>query len=79
MEHRVKILAEVPTREHAYSGGPRDVWTIGEHGDFEFLMPETGVGALQVNLDWAAPDDLDVVDRRRTQKADLKECAKRFK
>ncbi|HWH31916.1 MAG TPA: M14 family zinc carboxypeptidase, partial [Egibacteraceae bacterium] len=59
MEHRVRVLAETPTREevveHTEAG-----WRPGDHVDFDFPMPEEGVGALKVNLDWPTPDDLDL-------------------
>ncbi len=59
MERRVRILAEQPTRaETTTKSGV--VWTPGEYVDVPFSMPETGVGALKVNLDWLTPDDLDL-------------------
>jgi hypothetical protein len=58
MEHRVRILAEEPTREQRYDWS--GVWLPGDHVDLEFALPETGVGALKVNLDWPTPDDLDL-------------------
>lgn len=58
MEHRVRILAEEPAREQVFNW--TGVWSIGDHVDFPFSMPETGVGALKVNLDWPTPDDVDL-------------------
>ncbi|MBA3380547.1 MAG: zinc carboxypeptidase [Actinobacteria bacterium] len=58
MEHRVRILAQEPTREQRFSW--TGAWLPGDHVDFEFSMPENGVGALKVNLDWPTPDDLDL-------------------
>ena len=58
MEHRVRILAEEPTRQETFEW--TGVWLPGDHVDFDFHMPETGVGALKVNLDWPTPDDLDL-------------------
>jgi hypothetical protein len=59
MEHRVRILAEEPTREETTTK-TAVVWTPGDHVDIPFSMPETNVGALKVNLDWPTPDDLDL-------------------
>ena len=58
MEHRVRILAQEPTRQQRFDW--TGAWLIGDHVDFEFSMPESGVGALKVNLDWPTPDDLDL-------------------
>jgi Zinc carboxypeptidase len=58
MEHRVRILAQEPSREQTFNW--TGVWSIGDHVDFEFQMPESNVGALKVNLDWPTPDDLDL-------------------
>ena len=58
MEHRVQVLAQAPTREQRFEWA--GAWLPGDHVDFEFSMPETGVGALKVNLDWPTPDDLDL-------------------
>ena len=59
MEHRVRILAEEPTREETTTRAAV-VWTPGDHVDIPFSLPETGVGALRVKLDWPTPDDLDL-------------------
>jgi hypothetical protein len=59
MEHRVRILAEEPTREESTTKAAV-VWRPGDHVDLPFSMPETNVGALKVNLDWPTPDDLDL-------------------
>jgi Zinc carboxypeptidase len=59
MEHRVRLLADAPTREETTTKNAV-VWTPGDHVDIPFSMPETGVGALKVNLDWPTPDDLDL-------------------
>jgi hypothetical protein len=59
MEHRVRILAEEPTREETTTR-TAVVWTPGDHVDIPFAMPETNVGALKVNLDWPTPDDVDL-------------------
>jgi hypothetical protein len=58
MEHRVRILAEEPTRQQTFNW--TGVWKIGDHVDFDFSLPETNVGALKVALDWPTPDDLDL-------------------
>jgi zinc carboxypeptidase len=58
MEHRVRLLAEEPTREQTFNW--TGVWSIGDHVDFAFSMPEANVGALKVNLDWPTPDDVDL-------------------
>ena len=58
MEHRVRLLAEEPTRSQTFNW--TGVWMIGDHVDFEFSLPETNVGALKVALDWPTPDDLDL-------------------
>ena len=58
MEHRVRLLAEAPSREQRFDW--TGAWLPNDHVDFEFTMPETGVGALKVNLDWPTPDDLDL-------------------
>lgn len=58
MEHRVKVLADEPTREETTTKNV--VWAPGDHVDVPFSMPESGVGALKVNLDWPTPDDLDL-------------------
>ena len=58
MEHRVRVLAQEPTREETFSH--TTAWKPGDHVDIPFSMPETDVGALKVNLDWPTPDDLDL-------------------
>ena len=58
MEHRVRLLAEEPTREETID--QTAVWAPGDHIDVPFSLPETGVGALDVALDWPTPDDLDL-------------------
>ena len=59
MEHRVRLLAEAPTREETTTK-TAVVWAPGDHVDIPFAMPETDVGALKVNLDWPTPDDIDL-------------------
>jgi hypothetical protein len=59
MEHRVRILAAAPTRQEVTTKNAV-VWLPGDHVDVPFSMPESGVGALKVNLDWPTPDDLDL-------------------
>jgi hypothetical protein len=59
MEHRVRILAEEPTREEVTTK-TAVIWTPGDHVDIPFSLSETGVGALKVNLDWPTPDDVDL-------------------
>jgi hypothetical protein len=59
LEHRVRILASEPTRQETTTRSAV-VWGPGDHVDIPFAMPETGVGALKVNLDWPTPDDLDL-------------------
>ncbi|MBW3575916.1 MAG: zinc carboxypeptidase [Actinobacteria bacterium] len=59
MEHRLRILAEEPTREETFRESAV-VWLPGDHRDVVFAMPETDVGALRVTLDWPTPDDLDL-------------------
>jgi hypothetical protein len=59
MEHRVRVLAEEPTREETTTK-TAVVWTPGDYVDIPFSMPETNVGALKVNLDWPTPDDIDL-------------------
>jgi zinc carboxypeptidase len=59
MEHRVRLLAGSPTRQETTTKNAV-VWTPGDHVDIPFAMPETGVGALKVNLDWPTPDDIDL-------------------
>ncbi len=59
MEHRVKILAEAPTRAETITK-TGVVWLPGDHVDVPFAMSETGVAALKVDLDWPLPDDLDL-------------------
>jgi hypothetical protein len=59
MEHRVRILADQPTREETTTK-TAVVWMPGDHVDIPFSMSETGVGALKVNLDWPTPDDVDL-------------------
>ena len=58
MEHRVRILSGEPTREQTFTW--TGAWLPGDHVDFDFSLPESGVGALKVNLDWPLPDDLDL-------------------
>jgi Zinc carboxypeptidase len=59
MEHRVRILADTPTRTETTTKNAV-VWLPGDHVDIPFALPESGVGALKVNLDWPTPDDLDL-------------------
>ena len=59
MEHRVKILSEAPTREQVYNW--TGAWKPTDSVEFPFSLPESGVAALKVNLDWPTPDDLDLV------------------
>jgi Zinc carboxypeptidase len=58
MEHRVRILAEEPTRSQDWSW--TGAWLPGDHVDFDFELTESGAAALKVNLDWPTPDDLDL-------------------
>jgi hypothetical protein len=51
MEHRVRILADQPTRQETTTR-TAVVWPPGDHVDVPFSLPETNVGALKVNLDW---------------------------
>ena len=60
MEHRVRILAQAPTREEVTTK-TAVVWAPGDQVDIPFTLTESGVGALKVNLDWPTPDDLDLV------------------
>jgi hypothetical protein len=59
MEHRVRLLASEPSRRETIAR-TAVVWLPGDHVDVPFSMPESGVGALKVNLDWPTPDDLDL-------------------
>jgi hypothetical protein len=59
MEHRVRLLASEPSRQETIAR-TAVVWLPGDHVDVPFSMPESGVGALKVNLDWPTPDDLDL-------------------
>ncbi|HKP18474.1 MAG TPA: M14 family zinc carboxypeptidase [Gaiellaceae bacterium] len=59
MEHRVRLLAQEPTREEVIEKNPV-VWSPNDHVDIPFSLPETDAGALKVNLDWPTPDDLDL-------------------
>ena len=58
MEHRVRILSEAPSRSQTFTW--TGAWLPGDHVDFDFSLPESGVGALKVNLDWPTPDDVDL-------------------
>jgi hypothetical protein len=58
MEHRVRILAEEPTRSQSWTW--TGAWLPNDHVDFDFELPESGVGALKVTLDWPTPDDIDL-------------------
>jgi hypothetical protein len=51
MEHRVRILAQEPTRQETTTKSAV-VWAPGDHVDVPFSMPEADVGALKVTLDW---------------------------
>jgi hypothetical protein len=59
MEHRVRVIGEEPIRSETTTR-TAVVWAPGDHVDVPFSMPETGVGALKVTLDWPTPDDLDL-------------------
>jgi hypothetical protein len=59
MEHRVRLLSEAPARQETITK-TGVVWLPGDRVDVPFSLPETGVGALKVNLDWPTPDDLDL-------------------
>ncbi|HXG76339.1 MAG TPA: M14 family zinc carboxypeptidase, partial [Gaiellaceae bacterium] len=59
LEHRVRILAGEPDREETFTRSAV-VWRPGDHVDIPFALPESGVGALKVTLDWPTPDDLDL-------------------
>ncbi len=59
MEHRVRILAQEPSREETTTK-TAVVWGPGDQVDIPFSLTETNVGALKVNLDWPTPDDLDL-------------------
>jgi hypothetical protein len=58
MEHRVRTLSEAPSRSQAFTW--TGAWLPGDHVDFDFSLPESGVGALKVNLDWPTPDEVDL-------------------
>ena len=58
MEHRVRVLAAEPLREETHE--KQLAWKRGDVVDIPFSLPEQGVGALQVTLDWPTPDDLDL-------------------
>jgi len=53
----VEITEDEPVRSQTYQGGPT---TIGQEVDHEFTVTETGIDVLQVDLDWPAPDDMDL-------------------
>jgi hypothetical protein len=59
MEHRVRILAQEPSREETTTK-TAVVWRPGDHVDIPFTLTEANAGALKVNLDWPTPDDLDL-------------------
>lgn len=59
MEHRLRLLAASPMREERIER-VGVVWGPGDHVDVPFTLPETGVQALKVSLDWPTPDDLDL-------------------
>jgi hypothetical protein len=58
MEHRVRILSEEAIRTQTWNW--TGAWLPGDHVDFDFELPESGIAALKVNLDWPTPDDLDL-------------------
>jgi hypothetical protein len=58
MEHRVRILSEEAIRSQTWNW--TGAWLPGDHVDFDFELPESGIAALKVNLDWPTPDDLDL-------------------
>lgn len=57
LERRYAVLAEEPERSQTFAGGPT---TVGQTVDHEFVVTETGLDVLQVDLDWPTPDDLDL-------------------
>jgi hypothetical protein len=72
LEHRVQVTDEEPAREetHTESG---IVWAPGDHVDVPFSLPESGLDAMVVNLDWPVPDDLDLEVYRTAADGSLKQ------
>ena len=53
----VELTENAPVRSQSWTGGPT---TVGQAVDHPFVVTETGIDLLQVDLDWATPDDLDL-------------------
>jgi hypothetical protein len=64
----VEITENEPIRTETFEGGPT---TVGQAVDHEFTMTETDVDVLQIDLDWPAPDDMDLEVYRKNADGSL--------
>jgi hypothetical protein len=64
----VEITEDEPVRSETYQGGPT---TIGQSVDHDFNVTETGIDLLKVELDWPAPDDMDLEVYKRSADGSL--------
>lgn len=56
-EKQQQVLDGDPVREEVFIGAPAPLTMSTEH---EFVVTESGLAALKVDLDWSTPDDLDL-------------------
>ncbi len=68
----VEITEDEPVRSQTYEGGPT---TVGQHVDHEFVVTESGMDVLQVDLDWPTPDDYDLEVYRKNADGSLTQVA----
>ncbi|WP_034275006.1 M14 family zinc carboxypeptidase [Haloechinothrix halophila] len=57
MDRQYEVLAEEPLRSESFEGTTP---APTEHVDHEFTVTESDVDLLEVKLDWATPDDMDL-------------------
>ena len=53
----VELTEKAPVRSQSWTGGPT---TVGQEVDHPFVVTETGIDLLKIDLDWGTPDDLDL-------------------
>jgi len=72
-EKRIRGVAPAPFRSQTWEGSEPSL--PGDEVDHEFTVTETGVRLLKVSLDWATPDDWDLVVYFKQADGSLQEVA----
>jgi hypothetical protein len=58
MERRLRVLDDEPVRSETHDN--TQPTTVGDHIDVEFAVTEKDADMLQIDLEWATPDDYDL-------------------